>query len=127
VFERRHISVEESLCYRYYWRWTAAATFSTSPFTGNAVSTTVVQSMFNTVVPMRATPTSVETGGTLRVTDGPGGQDVTGVAVVGTVSAGSRFGVPINFTVASGLTQYRPYFVTASNDASAYIGIIAEI
>ena len=128
VFERRHISTEESLCYRYYWRWTATATFGTSPFTGNAISTTVVQSLFNMVVPMRATPTSVETGGTLRVTDGlGGGEDITNVAVLGSISAGSRYAVPINFTVASGITQYRPYFISASDDATAYIGIIAEI
>jgi hypothetical protein len=127
VFERRHISVEESLCYRYYWRWTAGNTFSTSPFTGSAVSTTAAQSTFNTVVPMRATPTSVDTGGALSLSDGPNIHEVTSISVVGSTATGSRYAVPISFTVASGLTQFRPYFIRAFNDSAAYLGLNAEI
>ena len=127
MFERRHISVEENLCYRYYWRWTSSSTFSTSPFTGSAVSTTVSQSTVNTVVPMRATPTSVDTGGTLAVSDGPNIHEVTSVSIIGSTAAGSRYAVPVSFTVASGLTQFRPYFVRAFNDSTAYLGLNAEI
>jgi len=55
----------------------------------------------------------------------------TGYAVTSASSSGSTYGnaygTEVGFTVSSGLTQFRPYFVTANNSTSAYILMTAEL
>ena len=116
---------ELQACMRYYYRWTANATYSRYPVSGLAASTTLVFFPSITPVPLRAAPTAVESSSNWRVYDGA--SVVTGVTIGMVVSTEAELQPYLTATVSSGLTQYRPYMLTANNDASAYIGLSAEL
>ena len=119
------IGGELALCQRYYYRWTANSTFSRYPALSTAVSTT--QTMFPSItpVPLRATPSAVEVSSNWRVYDGA--TAVTGATISIVTSTEAQSQPYLIASVSSGLTQFRPYMVTANNDASAYVGLSAEL
>jgi hypothetical protein len=117
-FEQRPIGIEESLCQRYALRLLQVGV-STRWGHGHALSTTQVQAIIALLNTMRATPTlSVSTVTGLTASDGVAGTALTTLILISGASSPSI--VTLNFTVASGLTQYRPYWL----EAASYGGVI---
>lgn len=117
------IQGELAACQRYYWRTGGLATYQIMGY-GVADGTTTCEIMIPNPVTMRVNPTSVDYS-TLNIHQGG-----TNVAVSSlTISSNNLGNNPtwVYATVAAGLTQYRPYFLTANNSTSAYLGFSAEL
>lgn len=114
---------ELALCQRYYYRATAAQNFSSVSSLGTAVSTTacLVQSTIKST--LRAIPTTVDFSGLSLSPDNAGS---TVAVTSATISVASPDNPTISLGVASGLTQYRPYYAIAAT-AGGYLGIGAEL
>ena len=118
------IQGELAACQRYYYRQTATQSFSNMGF-GMASSTTQVFFQIKTPVSLRSTTSGAIEYSTLAVYDTAAVTTVTALAITGSQSSSNI--VTVTATVASGLTQYRPYFLIAENNTSAYIGYSAEL
>lgn len=119
------IQGELSSCQRYYARFSSNATNNYMDFGfGTAASSTAVEFDFKCPVTMRTTPTAVDFS-TLSVQDGVARTTGTGLNIT-TIYSGPD-NVRLTVGVASGLTQYRPYFIQANNSSTAYIGLSAEL
>jgi hypothetical protein len=117
------IQGELAACQRYYYRNTATGSSVMRFCNGSAASTTIgYMQIYNPVV-MRVNPTAIEYGGTIAMYDGV---TVTNITTL-TLEATGRALCNLQANVASGLTQYRPYVLTANNDSTAYIGLTAEL
>jgi len=116
---------ELAACQRYYYRQTASTgnTFATFAL-GFANTTTNGQIPVIMPATLRTVPTSVDFS-TLRLDDAVAAQTVTALILSGQV-LGTNV-VTVAATVASGLTQYRPYNLSANGSASAYLGFSAEL
>jgi len=115
---------ELNACQRYYWRSTAAGSaYTRFGNCTNAASTTSVPIFFTNPVPMRTVPTALEYGGSLQAYDQVGGTNISSLGL----GTSSPYITVVNATVASGLTQYRGYFLLANNDTTAYVGATAEL
>jgi hypothetical protein len=116
------IQNELAMCQRYYIRYSAQSAYTILSAAGLAGSTTVATNTFALPVQMRVTPTSIE-GSNLGLWDT--------VNALGTVTSPSFYNAGVNTigvsSSSSGLTQYRPYFMTANNNSAAYIGFGAEL
>ena len=118
------IQGELAACQRYYWRFTVPTAYANlAPSAGIGVSSTVARFAFLPPVPMRTTPTSLDYS-LLILYDTSATPAVTSAAHSAYTTA-SVMG--IDFTVGSGLTQYRPYQVLSSNSTAAYLGASAEL
>lgn len=126
-FERRQYGQELLLAQRYYQKWLSGGTYGVFPFQGFAISTTQFQSSTMLQVSMRTTPSTLDTGGSFRLTDKVSSIAVTSIVILGATEAGTPLSVGLGAYVASGLTQFRPYLLTANNDSAAYIGLGAEL
>lgn len=119
------IGGELALCQRYYWRNPLGSTNFYKGFGfGTAFSTTQARCMVNFPVPMRTVPQSVEYGGAVALMDSATGYAVTSMSVDYNVM--THHLAYVNANVASGLTQFRPYFLYTLNDINSYIGFNAE-
>jgi hypothetical protein len=119
-------SYEEELraCQRYALALDANTSSGTFGF-GSASATTSAAIVFPLSPNMRTTPTlESATAGDWRLSDGVGSATCTGMAVSSTASC--RQAVVLVGTVASGLTQYRPYRLSAA-EADKKIVITAEL
>jgi hypothetical protein len=115
---------ELSACQRYYWRFTVPTAYANlAPSAGIAASTTVARFAFLPPVPMRTTPSSLDYS-TIVLYDSVATSAVTSAAH-SAYTTSSVMGV--DFTVASGLVQYRPYQLLSNNSTSAYLGASAEL
>jgi len=105
-FDYRPYGTELMLCQRYCCVFTSASANDTLPGLGIAYNTThVISNVPLTVTPRINNPT-ISYSGNWSVSDG-----VTGTAVTNIASGGySINAVSLDFTVASGLTQFRPYY-----------------
>jgi hypothetical protein len=112
---------ELAMCQRYYYRAGGDAPFNRYA-TGFGQTTT--NAMCDVILPvtMRVIPTTVDYN-ILSVYDGV---TLTAVTTV-TIDTQSRNVVTIKANVASGLTQFRPYELTANNSTSSYLGFNAEL
>jgi hypothetical protein len=112
---------ELAACERYYWRQPLGNNNSYLGV-GSGFSTTVALITCYSPVQMRAIPTVLDFSN-LAVTDSVAGSTVTAL----TFNNAGTSTIGLTATVASGLTQYRPYFLKENNSASAYLGFGAEL
>jgi len=113
---------ELAKCQRYYHRISGTSSTVTS-LIGTAYSSTAGVFPFPLKSSMRVTPTSVDYTN-LRLSDGSSGADVTSLTIWA-LSSGDNVYVVGN--VSSGLTTYRPYYISNSVSALSYIGLSAEL
>jgi hypothetical protein len=124
-FRRNANSIQGELaaCQRYYLRHNAS---SANAFErvglGSASSTTGASILIPIPVQFRSNPSSIEFSG-LSLFDGTAFTAVTGATLD---NAGVKI-VVVVATVASGLTQFRPYQLGANNNANMFLGINAEL
>jgi len=117
-----NIQGELAACQRYYYRSGGSATYEVFGW-GIAASTNALYIQTKAPVTMRVAPTSVEYS-SLTLVDQVGGSFAA--TAVGVNIAGKDI-TQVYCTVASGLTQFRSYYLTANNSTSAYLGFSAEL
>jgi len=121
-FDYRPYGTELMLCQRY------CLVYGENAYTvfgnGYAFSTTGVTTITYLPVEMRVIPTLTATGAQ-RVTDGAATTAITAVAL--NTSNSSKKTIVVESTVASGLTQYRPYYWSANNDSAARVTFSSEL
>jgi hypothetical protein len=114
---------ELAACQRYYYRNTGTSLFSY--FSGGAASSTTAASvLFNMPVQMRVKPTSLDYGN-VRLSDFVSGFTISALTL--STDGNSPSVATLDATGASGLTQYRPYFLGANNNTAAFVGVSAEL
>jgi hypothetical protein len=114
---------ELAACQRYYFRNTPTSAYGWLG-AGIAASTSSTTIAVPLSVTMRITPSSVDFS-TLSLVDSVTATAVTSCTIDALVSD-AQFGV-VTAGVASGLTQYRPYYLRQNASASGYIGFNAEL
>jgi hypothetical protein len=122
------IQGELALCQRYYYRRSANATNTYAVLSDWGVglgSTNAAVPVFSPAT-MRVSPTAVDYGGTLRLHDGTNGSTGAVTFTITTIYNNPN-NTYLNCSAGSGVTQYRPTQVQASNDATAYLGLSAEL
>jgi hypothetical protein len=126
-FEFEDYGTTLAKCQRYYYRTDTGngnglfRTFAK----GIAYSTTSVAGFVTLPVRLRVTPTAVESYGSIRVLD-----YITATVCTSITYDAARQTNDVGFftaTVASGLTQYRPYDLEASNSSTAALAWSAEL
>lgn len=117
------LNSELNACQRYYYKQLAGGSYSNFSL-GMAINGSTTTMGFNPPATMRVTPISVDYS-TLRLHDTQTGFAVTNVIVNGALSCASQ--PTYDVYVASGLTQYRTYYISANNSGSAYIGFNSEM
>jgi hypothetical protein len=125
-FRRNANSIQGELaaCQRYYYRITADAAQTSNFFGyGHAVSTTSAIIALKNPVDMRVAPTALEVG-SLVLSDVTANYLITSISLASTMS--NTHTAVFSSNVASGLTQFRPFFLRA-NGATNFIGLSAEL
>ena len=112
---------ELAACQRYYWRQGTSEAYGFIA-SGFAISTTEARGAVQYPVPMRTNVVTVDFS-TLMVWDGTTITAVTGVGAGYQSQRGGFF----SFTVASGLTNFRPYVMMTNNNTAGYLGVSAEL
>ena len=125
AFERESIAQTLAKCQRYYYRFAARDLYQRFGF-GYFSSTTAFQGSLILPIPIRSSPTLIETGGTIAALDVVSGADlnISSISLVGS-QQGATF-IAISGTV-SGATTGRSNLIRANNNASSFIGIGAEL
>jgi hypothetical protein len=115
---------ELAACQRYYWRNTVSSTYGIIG-QGFTTSTTLVALPLPMQNPMRVVPTAVDypTITTLRATDLVSGYTASSMIL----DASSTASCPVLDIGIATATSGRPYFITANNSSTAYIGLSAEL
>jgi hypothetical protein len=114
------IQGELAACQRYYQRYATFA-YARSGFMMGAFSSTLLYATKSLPVTMRAL-SSIDYS-TLALNDGPNIFAVTAV-VINTADTNAP---NVYFSVASGLTQFRPYEVINNNSATGFIALVGEL
>jgi len=112
-FDYRPYGTELALCQRYLPAFNNSGTGATFPY-GAAYSTTRFNTTVVFPVPTRTAPTGISTSGTFIVSDGVTTFTATALAFGGGGTTTHGF---FDATVASGLTQYRSYYLYTSGTA----------
>lgn len=119
---------EMQLCRRYFYKLSCNLAASNRLSYGIGRSTTVVDLQTFFPVQMRIAPTlgySTISSNNFVVSDTGTATNVTALALLG--STASPDSCIIQATVASGLTQYRPYFLESGNSNDVYLTFNAEL
>jgi hypothetical protein len=119
------IQGELAACQRYYWRTSSSASNLYAMFTnsGSGYNSTQLYATVQNPVPMRVTPTVLDYAN-LRIQDFSNTIALTGI---GFDSTSTNITTVVYANAASGIVQYRPYWINANNSASAYFGLGAEL
>ena len=115
---------ELAACQRYYWRNTTGQVYGT---VGAGISYTATEAyiVIQNPIPMRTTPSSIDYAN-MRLGDLVNyGLAVTSITLSTTES--DSYMVKLQVTHNTGATLYRPAFLSANNNAAAYIGFSAEL
>ena len=116
---------ELAACQRYYYRQGGLSLYQAFTPNSPALSTTSVYFGIPVPVTMRVVPSAIDYA-TLEVIDGVNAAVAVTTANIITATASNSI-IQMSATVASGLTQYRSYYLRASNSTSAYLGFSAEL
>ena len=114
---------ELAACQRYYQRVTSSAAYGQLALTGSGNSPTFAYVFFGLKSSMRVSPTSVDFSA-VALDDGV--NSVVAVTALAMYSSSPDL-VRLGATTASGLTTYRPYWLTSNNNSAGYVGISAEL
>jgi hypothetical protein len=117
------LATELAACQRYYWRSAGGTAYTVSGF-GFCNNTTTAYIGINLPVSMRSVPASVEFSAQ-NLNDAAANYAVTAISMTSTWRATNM--VMLETSVASGLTQYRPIFLTNNNNTAGYVGLSAEL
>jgi len=112
---------ELAACQRYYYRNTTNTAYGLFA-NGSAYSTTGAEILYNVPVQLRVGPSAIEFSN-VGLSDGLAVTAVTGLTSLQNAKTTGILGA----TVASGLTQFRPYSLLANNNTSAYVAWVAEL
>jgi hypothetical protein len=123
-FEVESYNTQLDKCLRYFMSYGGTAAYERVGF-GSAISATNVLVYTPFPVPMRAAPSAVASSGNFNISDGATGYIATGVTLNTNHSAPTSGWS--NWTVASGLTQYRPYSIETNNSTTARFSFSAEL
>jgi hypothetical protein len=115
------IQGELAACQRYYYRNTTNTAYGLFA-NGSAYSTTGAEILYNVPVQLRVAPSAIEFSN-VGLSDGLAVTAVTGLTSLQNAKTTGILGA----TVASGLTQFRPYSLLANNNTSAYVAWVAEL
>lgn len=116
---------ELAACQRYCQSFVSVGT-NERVFSGHAVSTTEADFVVNLRPTMFTTPTLVSTATDWKNSDGVTATDVTSMSLPSSIF-NSPDHVTVAAAVASGLTQYRPYWLEGDGSASRRINFEAEL
>jgi hypothetical protein len=119
-FERIDYGRQLIQCQRYFYRMNTSGLFDSYAL-GFASTTTSAVMHVTLKVTMRSSPTV--TSSTLQLDDVGSGFAVTGL----TVNFPSTDLAKLTATVASGLTAFRPYQLTANNSTNAFVAFSSEL
>ena len=114
---------ELAACQRYYWRTGVQSAYGAFG-NGSASSTTNCKIIIKNPTTLRVKASAVDYS-TLCVFDGSSVIAISSLAIDGNQATPDYS--EIDCTVASGLTQFRPYFLLGNASSSAYIGFSAEL
>jgi hypothetical protein len=118
-----NIAGELAACQRYYYRIYAEHTYGILCSVGHANTASQWYGRVQHPIAMRIAPSSMEYGGSFRLTDGPAGYTTSVVALSG---VNNKYYTEIAAST-SGMTQYRTVYLQGSNDANSYIAFSAEL
>ncbi len=119
------IQGELAACQRYYWRMNTNGSSYAMFGTGFANATTAARYVIPYKVTMRTKVTSLETSGTIYVSDDVSNYTPTSYSM--DTNNNTVDNATIQANVSSGLTQYRPYFLRLDNSSTGYIAFSAEL
>ena len=123
-FEHRSFGEELALCQRYHYRAGKAESAYTNFGQGWAISATAGTIHIPLPVEMRSEP-SVSINDVQVSDDANAAIDCSAIAV--NAATGSRQLAVLEFTVASGATQYRSYGLRGSNNTASHVSLDAEL
>jgi len=114
---------ELAMCQRYYFRYNSSANANAFfPINGIGYSTTQVSFMIKHPMTMRAIPSALDYSGG-QTSDSVNTQNITAFSL----NQGNPDATIAFATVASGLTQFRPYYYFAGGSTSTFVGLSAEL
>jgi hypothetical protein len=125
-FERRLYNQELANCQRYYWRFNSIGNATIFSAGGLARATTVGTFAIQNPVSMRSVPSAIDFASLGITLFGISTTTVTSALLVTSTAESSLNFTVVEATVASGLTQFRPYNLSATS-ASSYIAATAEL
>lgn len=124
-FQPRSQADESQQCDRFMKVFSDATNTEVPIGTGVAISTTQARIVVNLGTPMRVSPSLTATAGDWKISDGVTSTDVTAISIV--TDQKSTRTATLLITVASGLTQYRPYYLFADTTASRQMIFDSEL